>query len=172
MDEDTANRVYADPLARWFVTEAYRIADTADLVAASGEQLVSAGIPLYRLAYFQLTLHPEFAGKAYLWRRGKGAEVGIRPHGDNNDAEYRDNPLPVVFEQRKTVRVRLENVEPQAPVLRQLKDEGATDYVALPLLFSTGRVDALSVVSDKPGGFSAIDLDRMFLLQFAFTRIV
>ena len=34
MDEDIATRVYADPLARWFVTEAYRITDTAELVAA------------------------------------------------------------------------------------------------------------------------------------------
>jgi adenylate cyclase len=172
MDEDIASRVYADPLARWFVTEAYRISDTAELVAAAGEQLVHAGIPLYRLAYFQLTLHPEFAGKAYLWRRGRGAEVGIRAHGDNQDAEYRDNPLPHVFERRKTVRVRLEQLEPEAPILRQLKNEGATDYVALPLLFTTGHVDALSVVSDRPGGFSMDDLDRMFQLQFAFTRIV
>src|SRR5690348_17291374 len=172
MDDDIAQRVYSDPVARWFVTEAYRITDTAALVAAAGEQLVQAGIPLYRLAYFQLTLHPEFAGKAYLWRRGKGCETATRAHGDNQDADYRDNPLPVVFEQRKTVRVRLERVEPQAPILRQLKDEGATDYVALPLIFTTGHTDALSVVSDKPGGFSRIDLDRMFQLQFAFTRIV
>ncbi len=173
MDQDIATRVYADPLARWFVTEAYRISDTAELVAASGEQLVNAGIPLYRLAYFQITLHPELAGKAYLWRRGKGTEVGIRPHGDNrDDADYREGPLSAVFEQYKTVRVRLERVEPKAQILCQLKDEGATDYVALPLLFSTGHVDALSVVSDKPGGFSMTDLDRMFLLQFAFTRIV
>ena len=27
-------------------------------------------------------------------------------------------------------------------------------------------------MSDKPGGFSSTDLDRMFLLQFAFTRLV
>src|SRR6185436_13727086 len=129
-------------------------------------------IPLYRLAYFQMTLHPEFAGKAYVWRRGQGVETGVRPHGDNQDADYRDNPLPVVFEQHKTVRVRLDRVEPQAPLLRTLKDEGATDYVALPLLFTTGDVDALSVVSDTPDGFSSADLDRMFQLQFAFTRIV
>jgi adenylate cyclase len=70
------------------------------------------------------------------------------------------------------VRVRLEKSEPQAPLLKQLKSQGATDYVALPLLFTTGHVDALSVVSDRPGGFSADDLDRMFQLQFAFTRIV
>ena len=172
MDEDIPNRVYADPLARWFVTEAYRITDTAELVGAAGEQLVGAGIPLYRLAYFQLTLHPAFRGKAYFWRRGKGIEVGEGAHGLLESRQYLDNPLPPVFEQRKTVRVRLAEVEPQAPVLKELKAEGATDYVALPLLFTTGHVDALSVVSDQPGGFSAHDLDRMFQLQFAFTRIV
>ena len=172
MDDDIARRVYSDPIARWFVTEAYRITDTAELVAAAGEQLVLSGIPLYRLAYFQLTLHPGFAGKGYTWRRGRGVETGTRPHGDNQDPDYRDNPLPPVLEQQKTVRVRLDRVEPQAPLLRQLKAEGATDYVALPLLFTTGHVDALSVVSDAPDGFSMADLDRMFLLQFAFTRLV
>ena len=172
MDDEIPNRVYGDPLARWFVTEAYRIADTGQLIAAAGEQLVAAGIPLYRLAYFQLTLHPEFAGKAYTGRRGYGVEVSEATHGLMERSEYLDNPLPPVFEQRRTVRVRLEAAEPQAPILKQLKQDGATDYVALPLLFTTGHVDALSVVSDRPGGFSAIDLDRMFQLQFAFTRIV
>jgi adenylate cyclase len=172
MDDEIPNRVYGDPLARWFVTEAYRIADTGQLIGAAGEQLVAAGIPLYRLAYFQLTLHPEFAGKGYFWRRGQGIEVNEIAHGLLQEADYLDNPLPPVFEQRRTVRVRLEETEPQAPVLKQLKSQGATDYVALPLLFTTGHVDALSVVSDRPGGFSAADLDRMFQLQFAFTRIV
>jgi adenylate cyclase len=172
MEQESPNRVYGDPLARWFVTEAYRITDTAELIGAAGEQLVAAGIPLYRLAYFQLTLHPEFLGRGYTWRRGRGVEVGEAPHGRLQTSDYLDNPLPPVFEQRKTVRVRLEGIEPQAPLLKQLKAEGATDYVALPLLFTTGHVDALSVVSDRPGGFSAEDLERMFQLQFAFTRIV
>jgi adenylate cyclase len=172
MDDEIPNRVYGDPLARWFVTEAYRITDTGQLIAAAGEQLVAAGIPLFRLAYFQLTLHPEFAGKGYFWRRGRGVEVREAAHGLLQGPQYLDNPLPPVFEQRRTIRVRLESVEPQAPILKELKGEGATDYVALPLLFTTGHVDALSVASDRPGGFSAVDLDRMFQLQFAFTRIV
>jgi hypothetical protein len=67
MDDKAAIRVYGDPLARWFVTEAYRITDTAQLIAAAGEQLVGAGIPVYRLAYFQFTLHPELAGRSYAW---------------------------------------------------------------------------------------------------------
>jgi adenylate cyclase len=172
MDDDIARRVYNDPLARWFVTEAYRITDTAALIAASGDQIARAGIPLWRLAYFQFTLHPEVAGRGYTWRRGKGAEVGAAPHGLREQARYRDSPLLAVFEQRKTIRARLEREEPKAAVLRELKNDGATDYVALPLIFSTGHVDALSVVSDAPGGFSRDDLDRMYLLQFAFARIV
>ena len=172
MDEDIASRVYADPLARWFVTEAYKIADTGQLVAAAGEQLVGAGIPLWRLAYFQLTLHPEVDGKAYMWRRGRGVEVGVAAAGLRQRPEYRDNPLYAVYEERRTVRVRLERTQPNQPVLQEFKAEGGTDYVALPLLFGNGHVDALSVMSDKQGGFSSLDLDRMFLLQFAFTRIV
>ena len=172
MDEVTLSRVYDDPLAQWFATEAYRIADTAELIAATGEQIVAAGLPLYRLAYFQRTLHPEFSGKGYFWRRGRGVEWGATPHGFQDGAEYRDNPLPAVYEQRKIFRFRLEDEEPQAPVLRQFKGEGATDYVALPLFFSTGHIDALSLVSDRPGGFAGSDLDRLYLLHFAFTRIV
>src|SRR5262245_2712803 len=101
MEQESPNRVYSDPLARWFVTEAYRITDTAELIAAAGEQLVAAGIPLYRLAYFQLTLHPEFLGRGYTWRRGRGVEVGEAPHGRLQTSDYLDNPLPPVFEQRK-----------------------------------------------------------------------
>jgi adenylate cyclase len=173
MEDDIAARVYGDPLARWFVTEAFRITDTAALVTTAGEQLVAAGIPLFRLAYFQLTLHPELMGKAYTWRRGRGCGVASGPHSMWRDAQYLDNPLPAVFEQRKTIRVRLEQRDDlQAPLLRELKEQGATDYVALPLVFSSGEVHALSVVSDRPGGFATADLDRMHLLQFAFARLV
>jgi adenylate cyclase len=167
------SRVYSDPLAQWFITDAYRITDTAELVKASGEKLVEAGIPLYRLAYFQTNLHPELAGKAYTWRRGRGVVVGTATHGLFSRPQYLDNPLPVVYEQRKTIRVPIEQRNDlQAPILRELKEEGATDYVALPLFFTTDHIDALSVVSDRPGGFSRHDLERMYQLQFAFTRIV
>jgi adenylate cyclase len=172
MDDETALRVYRDPLARWFVTEAYRIADIGELIAATGEQIVAAGLPLYRLAYFQETLHPELSGHGYFWRRGRGIDVQTVPHGFRTTAEFQDNPLPAVYQRRKIFRYRLEGTEPQAPVLRQLQAEGATDYVALPLFFSSGHVDALSLVSDRPGGFAQEDLDRLYHLHFPFTRVI
>ncbi len=173
MDDDFAARVYNDPLARWFVTEAYRITDTAALIGATGEHIVAAGIPLWRLAYFQYTLHPEIAGKSYTWRRGASeVTVGSAGHGLMQEQRFRDSPMRHITEQRKAVRFRIERGDHALPVLQDLKAEGATDYVALPLVFSTGHVDGLSVVSDAPGGFSRHDLDRMYQLQFAFTRIV
>jgi adenylate cyclase len=172
MDDDIATRVYSDPLARWFVTEAFKIADTAELVGAAATQLAAAGIPVYRLAYFQLFLHPELLGKSYAWRRGHSVVVAPAPHTLRTESRYLDSPLFQVFEKRKTIRARLETAAPQAAVLQELKADGVTDYIALPLIFSTGQVHALSIASDKAGGFSMNDLDRMFQLQFAFTRIV
>ncbi|HLW93223.1 MAG TPA: adenylate/guanylate cyclase domain-containing protein [Roseiarcus sp.] len=172
MDDDIAARVYSDPLARWFVTEAYKIADTAELVEAAATHLVAAGIPVYRLAYFQLFLHPELLGKSYAWRRDQKVLVSPAPHTLKTEARYRDSPIALVFEKKRTIRVRLDAVEPQVPVLQELKADGVTDYVALPLIFSNGQIHALSIASDKAGGFSLNDLDRMFQLQFAFTRIV
>ncbi len=164
---------YGDPVADWFVREAYTLTDTGRLIEACGEQLVGAGIPLYRLAYFQLTLHPELIGTGYFWRRGKGIQVSPAPHSLAASSDYLDNPLPLVLRDRKTIRVHLEDRDDlQAPALRQFKSEGATDYVVMPVIFSTGHIDALSVMSDRPGGFSTADLDRMYRLQFLFARIV
>lgn len=172
MSDGPSARVYGDPLARWFVTEVFRIGDTVELIAAAGSSLVEAGIPLSRLAYFQPTLHPAVAGKAYFWRPDRGLQVGEAGRGLWEGPAYRDNPLPQIIEQRRIVRVRPHAVEPNAPVLAELKDQGATLYVVVPLLFTTGHVEALSIVPDLPGGFSDRDLQRLYQLQFAFTRIL
>lgn len=164
---------YGDPLARWFITEGYKIADTAEFITQCGEQLHAHGIPLFRLGYIQRTLHPELIGYGYFWRRGHGTEVLAAGKTVLEGEDYRDNPLPKLFEEGRTVREHLENrTDLEAPLLRQLRDEGATDYVALPVVFSDGHIDGLSVASDRPGGFSRNDLDRMYALQFLFARIV
>lgn len=163
---------YGDPLARWFVTEGFRVTDTAELIRQCGEQLNAHGIPIYRLAYIQRTLHPELIGHGYFWRRGGDVEVVAANMSVLDEDEYHDNPLPKVFDQGLTVRERLEGrSDIAAPLLRQLQDEGATDYVALPMVFSDGHIDGLSVSTDRAGGFSRADLDRMYAVQFLFARI-
>ncbi|MFV2035872.1 MAG: adenylate/guanylate cyclase domain-containing protein, partial [Halocynthiibacter sp.] len=62
------------------------------------------------------------------------------------------------------VRRRLEGANPRLdfPVLQDLIDEGATDYVAVPLLFSDGQINVLTLVSDEPGGFSTDQMGHLY----------
>ncbi|MBM3567812.1 MAG: adenylate/guanylate cyclase domain-containing protein [Alphaproteobacteria bacterium] len=166
------NTDYGDPIARWLVTEAFLLTETKDLVAGIAQRLVEAGIPLFRLAYFRRSPRPEFLGTAYFWRRGQEVVAYNAPYSILKDVDYLDNPLPIVYAQGKTVRVRLKEVEPRFPLLKELKAEGATDYVIMPVFFGNGHIDALSVVADGSDGFTAAQLDRMYALQMLLARIV
>ena len=164
---------YGDPVAKWFVEEAFKLTDTGDLVQQAGEQLVAAGIPLYRLSYIQAVDHPEMVGTAYFWRRGKDVEQFSAARYSAASEEVQDSPVGQAMFEGKTMRFRLEGEE-ELPyqILADLKQEGATDYVILPVTFGDGHHDALSVTSDVPGGFSREDLDRMYVWQKLFARIV
>ena len=48
------------------------------------------------------------------------------------------------------------------PILHELLEEGATDYVALPLKFSDGQINILALTSDAPGGFSTRQLGHLY----------
>jgi len=163
---------YGDPIAEWLVADAFRLRETETLLAGIGEKLVDAGIPLYRLAYFRRSLHPEFLGKAYFWRRGQGVTTQLAAHDLIDEPEFRDSPIRVVYEQKKALRVRLDRANHAFPVLADFKAEGATDYVMMPIVFADGHVDALSVIADGPDGFSDADLDRMYWLQLLFARLI
>lgn len=162
---------YGDPIAEWLVADAFRLDDTEALIGGIAERLFGAGIPLFRLAYFRRSLHPEFLGKAYFWRRGQGVTTQIAAHDLIDGPDFRASPIRVVYEQKKTLRVRLDRVEPDFPILKAFKAEGATDYLMLPVVFADGHVDALSVISDAQGGFGDADLDRMYWLQLLFARV-
>ena len=46
--------------------------------------------------------------------------------------------------------------------MHDLIEEGATDYVALPLRFSDGQINVLTLISDEPGGFSTGQLGHLY----------
>ncbi len=163
---------YGDPVARWLVTEAFGLPDIRTLIEETAIRLAAA-LPLYRVAYFQRTPHPELLGHACFWRRGQAAVRESAPHSLVEDQTYRESPLYAVFERREMFRHDLKDVGPDAPqILRMLVVEGATDYVVLPVLFSTGHVDAISLVSDAAGGFAPDQLDRLLALLLLLARIL
>ena len=44
------------------------------------------------------------------------------------------------------------------PVLADLRAEGMTDYVAMPMIFSDGQINALTMATDHPTGFTTANL--------------
>ena len=50
--------------------------------------------------------------------------------------------------------------------------EGATDYVAMPLRFSDGQINILTMVSDRPGGFSTDELGQLYEVLPTLSRLL
>ncbi|MFC3119071.1 hypothetical protein ACFOHS_16160 [Jhaorihella thermophila] len=56
------------------------------------------------------------------------------------------------------------------PIIEDLRKKGATDYVAMPLTFSDGQRNVLTLSTDAPGGFTTADLGLVFECAPAVSR--
>ena len=155
----------AHPIAAWLAAHGGTRADPGTLLAGLCEKLVAAGVPLIRVSTGVPTLHPQVVGRQFIWRRGQdGVPATPYGHGVERSSDYLASPIKVLHQGAGTLRRRLEGPAPRLdfPILKELADEGATDYVAMPLVFSSGRTGFISWVSDRPGGFGA---DALALLD-------
>ena len=172
--EVSADRV-EDPVGVWLIEEGWQVSGVAEVVRGLCEGFVASGLPMWRLNLFVRTLHPEVMGASYLWQRGE-SEVGVFEAGHEvleSDA-YLQSPSRVAFERGETLRRHL--VGPKAKtdytILEELRDEGGTDYICLPVEFTiAGRPSAVSVATDHPDGFTAGQIDRMNRLRPLFARV-
>jgi adenylate cyclase len=87
--------------------------------------------------------------------------------------EYRSSPLAIVFGEGREVRHRTDDPESKRfPFLDDMRAEGVTDYIALPLLATDGSVHATSWTTKRPGGFSHEQLGGLRSLMPPLARLV
>lgn len=154
----------AGALIDWLLTEGWDIADPKDLVARLALRMTSIAIPLYRLRVTLRLLHPQFLGTTYTWVRGRDeVEEFLPPHEMLTQDNYLQSPFAAIFEGAGGIRRRLDlpDVPLDYPILADLRSEGATDYVAMPMVFSDGRINAITLAADRPGGFSSAELSMI-----------
>jgi adenylate cyclase len=159
------------PPLEWLLAGASTSRTTRDLIRRLCARLTARGIPLLRATVFVRTLHPQTSGHVVVWWRQHPDPVEVMAlRGIENTETFRDSPLPAIFEGAAAIRRRLdiENAALDYPVLHELKEAGATDYVAMPLTFSDGQINFLTWTSDRPGGFSTEDLALLYQLLPAF----
>jgi adenylate cyclase len=143
-------------LAVWLVGDAPVREQMPVLFPAFCDELVRAGLPIWRASLGLETLHPEASGFMLIWRDGKLTREEPRRAGVLTSAPYLRSPIRVVDETGRPFRRRL--VEAGAggfPVLEDLLAEGGTDYAMLPLSFvDTSRTAVVSFATKAPTGFS------------------
>ena len=160
-------------LTDWLIDGARSSASPARMMADTCEGLVAAGLPLWRVGVFVRTLHPDIFGRNFIWRPGAEVEVGTVDFNILEAPEFLVSPLSIVFLQGKEVRARVDDPESSRfPIIADMRAEGVTDYLALPLLFTDGSVHASSWTTKQPGGFTDGQLDALRSLVRALARVV
>ena len=72
-----------------------------------------------------------------------------------DDSRYTNSPLITVYSGMGGVRrwIGADDSADDYPILADLRSEGATDYVAMPMRFSNGQINAVTLATDHPEGF-------------------
>jgi len=120
-------------------------------------------------------MHPQLYVRAYVWRRGEGVIVATRGHDIQESEEYRRSPVAAIHQGAAAIRCRLDRPDSELEygILHDLKAQGGTDYLALPMQFTGSpdlpnqKMQSLSFISfatDQPGGFRPEELSYLMEL--------
>jgi uncharacterized protein (DUF427 family) len=164
----------AGPMVEWLTRDAWRAPSAPDLIAGLAVRLIETGFPLWRLRLLVRTLHPQLFATALTWRSdGDGVETARPSHAMLHSQAYLQSPFVPILRGEGGVRRRLEGPQPRLdyPVLQELHALGATDYVAMPMTFSGGQINIITLVSREPGGFSTAQLGVLYDILPVLSRL-
>jgi adenylate cyclase len=160
-------------IADWLIDGARSVVSPPLMVAEICERLLAAGLPLWRVGVFVRTLHPDILGVNFIWKPGAEVAVGSADFDLLESPEFRNSPLAIVFGEGREVRHLIDDPESRRfPFLDDMRAEGVTDYIALPLHATDGTVHATSWTTRQPGGFSDEQLSGLRSLMPPLARLV
>jgi adenylate cyclase len=160
-------------LAEWLIDGARTAPSPPRMMAETCERLVAAGLPLWRVGIFVRTLHPDIIGRNLIWRQGAEVVVGTANYDMLGSPEFLSSPLAIVFREGREVRALLDGPDGKRfPLFDDLREEGVTDYIALPLVHIDGSFHASSWTTKQPGGFTDEQLVGLRSLMAPLARLV
>lgn len=173
------SRIDLTPAARWLVDHGGESLPMDQLFIGFCEKLREEGIPLLRVTAALPSMHPQVLSRGFVWLRDKGVEVASVGHDVATSEEYLNSPVWAIHQGAAAIRRRLDI--PNAPmdfgILTDLKELGATDYLALPMRFTQGpgfgsaqdgrhrNVSFASFTTDRSGGFTPGELSYIMELM-------
>jgi adenylate cyclase len=156
----------------WLIDGARSAPDIGQVLAELCDRLVASGIPVWRVAVFVRTLHPDLFGRSFIWRLGQPVDVGAAGFTLPDSEEFQTSPLHTAIATVAMVRHRLtQNEALRSLVLDGLRAEGITDYVAFPLVFTDGSVHVVSMQTKELAGFSDNEIRILEKISRPFARV-
>jgi len=167
------NAVDLQKLTEWLIDGARSAPSPPRMMAETCERLLAAGLPLWRVGVFVRTLHPDIIGRNFVWRPDAEVVVGSANYDMLDSPEFLNSPLAIVFGQGREVRALLDGPDGKRfPLFDDLRAEGVTDYIALPLIHVDGSFHASSWTTKQPGGFTDDQLNALRALMPPLARLI
>ena len=161
-----------EDLTAWLIDGARSAPTPVALLRETCERLVAAGVPLWRVGAFVRTLHPDTYGRSFIWRQEGDVVVNTADFDLPDSPAFRQSPLAILYDSGQEVRYRLDDPESSRfPFFDDMRAEGVTDYIALPLQFTDGTTHASSWTTKHAGGFSDEDLTALRTIVRPFARL-
>lgn len=161
----------------WAVRQGLLGTAAVELFDGFCQRLVFGGLPLWRASAAMLTLHPQWGGYSYLWRRDLNAIEPSKFERDNENSQvWLTSPFAYLVGQARAAggsgepwrHLRRHLCGPEAlldfPLLEELARAGGTDYFAQIVRFgpegdaSRGTGIAYSFTTDRREGFGEDDV--------------
>ena len=157
----------------WIVGGATTVDQPQDVLAELCTRLTACGVPLWRVAVFVRTLHPNIMGRRFVWRPGQDVEIAEASYSILEDDKFMNNPIPKVIQSGEYIRRRIGDADSPRDfqVLDELAEEGVTDYFVQPVKFTNGEIHAVSWTTRKAGGFSDLHVEALNRIGPAFARL-
>jgi adenylate cyclase len=160
-------------VGRWLLREGPHIDSDIEMFDELCWRLVGDGLPLFRATLHMGTLHPQIRGLGVRWLRPLNVVEEYRIlQGNEATDEYLRSPIRATMERGSPFRRRLTEDTAGHPLLSKLRDFGVTDYFALALNRSFRRFPVVTWATDRPSGFSDVEIAALEELNPALAAIV
>src|SRR5271170_4044130 len=97
----------------WLVDGARSAPEAAQVLAQLCDLVTAAGVPIWRVAVYVRTLHPNVMARRFLWRPGADVEVASASYEIAQREEYQRSPVVHVYKTGLGLRRRL--IDPNTP---------------------------------------------------------
>ena len=150
------------PVIDWLFSRGCLMKDDTRFVYELGHELNACGAPVDRLRTIMRVLHPEMVGSSQTWTKSTDATHQVNTgRGIRESDRFIGSPMQQLLQTEEPVRQPLDRLQENAhSTYTGLRDEGFTDYLALPVITADGYRAAFIIVTAIEGGFTDRDIDK------------